>query len=263
MMATVRARRAAALLVGALVVAAGVSGCGGNSHSGTNVAVLNVTPQQVASVTFTAAGRSASFGRQGNAFTAQAGATPEFASELGLASDRLFPLDAYRALPGANASDPMYALDPSTAQPGRRAATCGPECSMTVTTRSGTSWRLTVGGRSFNDAGFYAAVAGRPTVYLLIAQSVSDIITFATSKPYEFPPTARVQKVDKAIDALSGDKPDTPDATAAPDPFLRQALAAKADRRAAAAGKPADNLVRAATSTEGQAGAPPPRSSGE
>lgn len=253
--------RAAAAL-GAVLALAALSGCGGDSDGDSGIAVIDLNPDQIASVTFTAAGRSATFTGRDGGFNPGQGGNQEFATQLSTVSDRVFPLNSYRILADANQAEPTYGLVAATATAGTRAKECGAGCSMTVTSTSGQTKRVSVGGRSFNGAGFYGTLDGDPKVYLLIAQSVSDIITFATESKFEFPPTAGVANVDKMLGALGtgGAKGSTDgDPKANYHPFLRQVLAAEQDRAAAKAGKPGGNLTRAATSTQDQAGAKPGR----
>ncbi len=249
--------RTCAAAVGAVLVLAGSAGCGGDSGDAENIAVIDLSPDQVASVTFTAAGRTATFQGRDGGFDPAQGASREFATQLTTVADRVFPLNSYRILTEADAAEPTYGLVSATA--GTRAKECGAGCSVEVVSDSGRTWRLAVGGRSFNGAGFYASVAGDPRIYLLIAQSVGDIITFATGAKFEFPLSAEVANVDKVLGAIGTDAEKAENSAANYHPFLRQVLAAEADQAAAKAGKPGGNLTRTATSTQDQAGAKPGR----
>jgi hypothetical protein len=233
-----------------------LAGCAGDGARGDQFAAVDLAPGDIKSVTFVAAGKTARFlGTGDGSFDADSGATAESATLLSAgAADRMFPLNAYRILSGVDGTNPDYGLVSATAKPGSRPIACGEGCSLEVVSSSGAAWRLVVGGPSFNGAGFYATVDGDSRVFLLIAQTVGDIISFATGVPFEFPPTARTARADQVIKTIGTDSEDTSN-SANDHPFLRQALAARADEQASKKGKVGDNLVKAATSTEGQAGA--------
>lgn len=250
-----RARSLAAATGLALAVLA-LSGCGSDARTG-SIAAIDVQPGQVASVTFTADGRTATFTGRDGGFEPAAGADREFATELSTVSGRLFPLNSYRILSDVDVAEPAYGLLAATAGAGLRPDECGSGCSMQVRSLGGRTWRVSVGGRSFNSAGYYATVEGDPKVYLLIAQSVSDMITFATGRRFEFPPTQQLQELEVKTAQLDELAQGQVRAEADQDAFLRQVLAAEQDRKAAAQGKPGGALVKASTSTQDQLGSTP------
>ena len=97
---------------------------------------------------------------------------------------------------------------------------------MHVVDTDGKEWHLSVGKPSFNQAGYYAKVDGDPRVYLIISKTVSDIISIANGKLFEFDPIDKIKFVDTYFNraAKEGTKGnETPDY----DPWLKQVLAAR------------------------------------
>lgn len=259
-MSRVRGNSRTAALAAVAVVA--LAGCGDDSDEAVreDIAAIDLTPDQVASVSFTAAGKTTRFEGRDGTFLAAPGASSESATILSAESDRIFPLNSYRILDESlpdpvDPSAPVYGLVAATATQGSRAAECGAGCSMEVVSTSGDRWRLDVGGRTFNGAGFYAAVDGDPRVYLLISQSVADIITLATGRSFTFPASAQIRELDSKLETLGAQaEGKVTDPTRDYDPYLRQVLAAAQDAAAARDGKSGNALVQAATSTRDQVG---------
>lgn len=237
----------------AVLAALGLAGCGDDSGAeNESIAAIDLTLDQISSVTFTADGRSARFDERDGAFVPGPGATTEFATVLGL-SDSVFPVNAYRILTEVDAGQPAYGLVAATAPAGARPAVCGSGCSMEVVGDDGETHVLRVGGRTFNGAGYYASVEGDPRVFLLISQTVADIVTYARGAPFTFPLSAQVASVDERL-FEAGERASGRGAPAY-HPYLRQVLAAEQAAEAAEAGRPSNALVEAATSVEGQLGA--------
>ena len=97
---------------------------------------------------------------------------------------------------------------------------------MHVVDTDGKEWHLSVGKPSFNQAGYYAKVDGDPRVYLIISKTVSDIISIANGRLFEFDPIDKIKFVDTYFNraAKEGTKGnETPDY----DPWLKQVLAAR------------------------------------
>ncbi|MGQ0624355.1 MAG: hypothetical protein ACT4PP_06825 [Sporichthyaceae bacterium] len=241
---------AVALGLGAL------AGCGSDQQPGENITAIDVRPGEVASVTFTAAGTSAQLRGVDGIWAPGPGASAEAATLMSTFEERIFPLNAYRILPAADLTDTTYGLVSNASTAAIRARECGAGCAMEVLATDGRRWELSVGGRSFNQAGFYAAIAGDPRLYLLLNSSVADIISLATGLAFAFPQTDRLAASEAVLAQLNTEK----DPRLAPEnnrhPYLRQVLAAEADERAARQGEPGGALRREATSTVGQIGAP-------
>ena len=244
--------RALSALVGLAVVAGGLSACNDDKSTGLDIAAINVPPEKIASVTFTAAGRSATFTTKDGTFIPGAGATAESATLLNAADDS-FPVLAYRIIDNADVATPAFGLVAA-----RGAATgpaqCGAGCSMSVTATDGVTHKLTVGAQTFNFAGYYGRVEGDPRVFLLIAATVAQIISMATGKPFSFPKTQQELQLEEKTNQIADDASGKGSPEANYDPYLRQVLAAEQDRKAAKEGKPGGALLRAATSTQDQPG---------
>jgi hypothetical protein len=244
--------RALAVLVGLVLVAGGLSACGEDGSSGLNVAAIDVPADKVATVTFTAGTKTATFEVRDGLFYPAAGATAESATLLN-ASDTTFPVLAYRIMDDADLATPDYGLVSIAPAVGRPAG-CGAGCGMTVQASDGSVHKLRVGARTFNSAGFYATVEGDPRVFLLISATVAQIISLATGRPFAFPKTAQELELEATQARLAEEAAGRGAPEANYDPYLRQVLAAEQDRKAAQGGKPGGALVRAATSTQDQPG---------
>lgn len=244
--------KALAVLVGLVLVAGGLSACGDDDSSRVDVAVIDVPAEKVATVSFTAAGKTATFEVRDGLFYPAAGATAESATLLN-ASDTTFPVLAYRIMDDAELATPDYGLV-SAAPAASRSPECGAGCAMTVTATDGSVHKLRVGARTFNSAGFYATVEGDPRVFLLISATVAQIISLATGRPFAFPKTAQELQLEATQARLAEEAAGRGAPEANYDPYLRQVLAAEQDRKAAQDGKPGGALVRAATSTQDQPG---------
>lgn len=248
--------KARAVLVGLVLVAGGLSACGEDGASRVNVAAIEVPAERVATVTFTAGSKTATFEGRDGLFHPAAGATAESATLLN-ASDTTFPVLAYRIMDAADVATPDYGLvstAPATVPATARPAECGAGCAMTVTATDGSIHKLRVGARTFNSAGFYATVEGDPRVFLLISATVAQIISLATGRPFAFPKTAQELKLEATQARLAEEAQGRGAPEANYDPYLRQVLAAEQDRKAAQEGRPGGALVRAATSTQDQPG---------
>ncbi len=242
-------------LVGLALLAGSLTACGDDSSGAVDIAAIPVPAERIASVTYTAAGKSATFTTRNGLFLPGDGATAESATLLN-ASTTAFPVNAYRTMTDVDAATPDFGLVSTAAS--RRVKECGAGCAMTVTATDGRTYRLSVGARTFNSAGFYAAVEGDPRVFLLINATVAQIISFATGRPFSFPPTKQELDLQARQDRLAEEAQGRGDPARNYDPFLRQVLAAEKDRKAAREGKPTGALVRAATSTQDQPGGAKP-----
>jgi hypothetical protein len=245
-------RRALGLLLGFATLTGGLSACGGDGKTGLDIAAIDVAADKVASVTFTAAGKSATFQGKDGTFLPGAGATAESAALLN-ASEVTFPVNAYRTMTEANPATPEFGLVAARGAAGPPKE-CGAGCSMSVTSTAGVTKKLIVGAQTFNFAGYYSRVEGDPRVFLLISATVAQIISMATGRPFEFPKTQQELDLDAKQAALSAEAQGKTSPEANYDPYLRQVLAAEQDRKAAKDGKPATALLRAATSTQDQPG---------
>lgn len=241
----VRAAVGVGLAVGTL------SACGGGSAP-VNIAAIPVAQEAVDSVTFSASGRTATLRVLDGTWTPAQGATVQAATMLTAGADRYFPLNSYRIMEDINQNDPLYGL---SGQPSP-VAECRPECSMSVTDTAGKTWKLVIGGRTFNG-GFYGKVEGDPRVFLITKETVAGIISEAIGKDFSFPASAAIRRVEQELqgnDPTTGQKKaDLPDY----DPFLRQVLAAE---EVAACEKKKERdchriLARAAASVQDQPGA--------
>lgn len=242
------------VLLGVTLLIGGLSACGEDGSSAVDIAAIDVPAERVATVTFTAGTKSATFEARDGLFYPAAGATAESATLLN-ASDATFPVNAYRIMPDADLATPDYGLvSAGGGGTARGPAECGSGCSMTVTATDGTVQTLRVGARTFNSAGFYATVEGDPRVFLLISATVAQIISLATGRPFAFPKTRQELELEATQARLAEEAQGRGAPEANYDPYLRQVLAAEQDRKAARQGKPADALVRAATSTQDQPG---------
>jgi hypothetical protein len=212
-----------------------------------NIAAVDVVPDKIVSVSFTAQGKTADVKMQDGVWTPSNGATVEAATLLSTIQDRVFPINAYRIMKGLNQSDPAYGLTGvNTSTPE-----CGPVCSVTVVDTKGKTWKLTVGAPTFNKAGFYAKVDGDPRTFLITQQTVADIITEAIGKDFAFPENEKYKKVDQTLNLQNQDQK-TPDL----DPYLLQVLAADQSEQSVKAGQgPGDYLMKTATSTKDLMGA--------
>jgi hypothetical protein len=236
-------KRILGCLGGALAVG-GLAGCGGGPKP-LDIAAINVTPAAVATVTFTAQGRTATITQDDGLWTPGMGATVQAATMLTTTADRFFPLNAYRILTNVNNADPAYGLTAPNA-----VKECGAVCSVAVSDTKGHTWKLTVGKPSFNGGGFYARVDGDPKLYLITSTAVADIISEATGQAFQFPESPKYKKVDAALNAVGQE--DEPDY----DPYLVQVLAAEAMHKPRQDGRtPEQVLLDAAASTKNQAGA--------
>lgn len=231
---------------------AGLSACGGDDSSGVTVAVIDVPAERISTVTFTAGAKSASFEGQDGLFLPGPGATAESATLLN-ASSSTFPVNAYRTLDEADPATPDFGLV-STAGAAPRIPECGTGCSIVLTATDGSTYRLSVGARTFNSAGFYATLEGDPRVYLLISATVAQMISLANGRPFAFPPTRQEQELVDTQERLAEEAAGRGAPEANYDPYLRQVLAAEQDRKAAQEGRPGGALLRAATSTQDQPG---------
>ncbi len=230
---------------------AGLSACGDDDSSGVDIAVIPVPAERVATVTFTAGTKSATFTGRDGVFAPGPGATAESATLIN-ASDTTFPVNAYRTLTDADPATADFGLVSATA--GTRPKECGSGCSIALTATDGTAYQLSVGGRTFNSAGFYASLDGDPRVFLLISATVAQIVSLATGRPFAFPKTQQELELEATQERLAEEAAGRGAPEANYDPMLRQILAAEQDRKAAQEGKPGGALVRAATSTQDQPG---------
>jgi hypothetical protein len=248
-------------LAGLALLAGGLSACGDDDAARPSTAAIDVPADQVATVTFTAAGKSATFTGKDGIFLPGPGATAESATLLNAATDS-FPVLAYRIIDGANLATPDFGLVAAkgAAGPPRQ---CGAGCVLTVTSTAGVTHKLTVGAQTFNFAGYYASVENDPRVFLLIRATVAQIISMATGRPFSFPKTQQELQLDQKTNEIAEETSGGGSAEANYDPYLRQVLAAEQDRKAAKEGKPGGALLRAATSTEDQPGGGQPAASPE
>jgi hypothetical protein len=249
-------RRALGAFAGLALVAGGLSGCGGDDSGKVDVVVIDVAESRIASVTFTAGAKSATFENRDGVFVPGPGGSAESATLLN-ASSETFPVLAYRIMSDADLAAPDYGLVAGTASAvaaASRPKECGAGCSLTITATDGTAHKLSVGARTFNSAGFYGTVEGDPRVFLLISGTVAQIISMATGRAFAFPPTKQEADLAATQARLAEEAAGRGSPEANYDPYLRQVLAAEQDRKAAKAGRPADALVRAATSTQDQPG---------
>jgi hypothetical protein len=245
-------RRALSVVAGLAVLTGGLSACNDDGPAALDIAAIKVPPEKIASVTFTAAGKSATFSGKDGIFLPGPGATPESATLLNAANDS-FPVLAYRIIDDADVATPAFGLVAAKGAAGPPAQ-CGGGCSMAVTSVDGTTHKLTVGAQTFNYAGYYGTVEGDPRVFLLISATVAQIISMATGKPFSFPKTQQELQLEQKTDQIAKDASGGGSAEANYDPYLRQVLAAEQDRKAAKEGKPGGALLRAATSTQDQPG---------
>lgn len=246
--------RALALLAGCTLLAGGLSACGGDEDPKVATVVIDVPEERIARVTFTAGATSATFETRDGVFVPGPGGSAESATLLN-ASNETFPLLAYRIMDDADLATPDFGLVPTSTGPATlRAKECGTGCSIALTATDGTTYKLTVGNRTFNSAGFYATVDADPRVFLLISGTVAQIISFATGRAFAFPPTRQEQELADKQAQLAEEAAGRGSPEANYDPYLRQVLAAQQDRKAAKEGRPGGALVRAATSTQDQPG---------
>jgi hypothetical protein len=243
------------LLAGLAVLASGLSACGNDGPKGLDIAAIKVPADKVASVTFTAAGKSATFQGKDGTFLPGAGATAESATLLN-ASDVTFPVNAYRIMTDVDLATPEFGLVAARGAAGPPAA-CGTGCSLSVTSTDGVTRKLTVGAQTFNFAGYYGRVEGDSRVFLLISATVAQIISMATGKPFEFPKTLQEIEFDRKQAQLADEAQGQTSPEANYDPYLRQVLAGEQDQKAKKEGRPATALLKAATSTQEQTGSQP------
>ncbi len=251
--------RAVALLAGLVVMAGGLTGCGDDDSTGIDAVVIDVPAERIASVTFIAGAKSATFEGRDGVFVPGPGGSAESATLLN-ASSVTFPVLAYRIMSNADLATPDFGLVSSTASAvtaASRPKECGTGCSIVIHATDGSVHKLSVGARTFNSAGFYATVEGDPRVFLLISGTVAQIISLATGRSFAFPPTEQEQELADTQARLAEEAAGRGSPEANYDPYLRQVLAAQQDRKAAKEGRPADALVRAATSTQDQPGGTP------
>lgn len=228
-----------------------LSACGGGAKT-EDIAVIDVAPAAVESVTFIASGNSATLRAVDGIWTPAAGATVQAATQLTASSDRFFPLNTYRTLEGLNQNDPAYGL---AGQNPAAPKECQPVCAISVTDTAGKTWKLTVGAPTFNG-GFYGKLEGDPRVFLLTKVTVAGIVSQAIGKDFAFPESAQIRKIDKTLQGLDEagrKKAEAPDY----DPYLRQVLAAEQAEAAKKAGGTGGEavLLKAAGSTQDQPGA--------
>lgn len=243
-----RAARVAAFVLGAPLLVGGLSACGGSSQHGVDVAAVDVTPEMVHEVTFTAQGRTATMKLDDGLWTPGAGATVQAATMLTTAADRLFPFLTYRIMTDVNQADPVYGFS----APNSSTPECGPVCAVKVNAK-GRTWNLTVGAATFNKAGFYAKVDGDPRTFLITQKEVADIISEATGLDFEFPESEKYRKIDAALNDVETSAKAT---TFEFDPFLVQVLASQQADESEKAGRGRGYYVlNSATSTKGQLGA--------
>lgn len=241
-----RAARAVAFVLGAPLLVAGLSACGGASQR-LEVAAVDVTPEMVHEVTFTAQGRTATMKLDDGLWTPGPGATVQAATMLTTTADRLFPFLTYRIMTDVNQADPAYGF----AAPNSSTPECGAVCAVKVSTK-GRTWNLTVGAATFNKAGFYAKVDGDPRTFLITQKEVSDIISEATGLDFEFPESEKYRKIDAALNDENSARATTFEF----DPYLVQVLASQEADESEKAGRGRGYYVlNAATSTKGQLGA--------
>jgi len=240
------------LLVGLAGLASGLSACGDDGPKGVDIAVIDVPAEKVASATFTAAGKSATFEGKDGTFLPGPGATAESATLLN-ASEVTFPVNAYRTMDGVDQATPDFGLVSASAKAGPPKE-CGTGCALSITSTDGVTKKLKVGAQTFNFAGFYATVEGDPRVFLLISATVAEIISMASGKPFSFPKTQQELQLETKQAQLADEAQGRGSPEANYDPYLRQVLAAEQDKKAAKEGKPATALRRAATSTQDQPG---------
>lgn len=202
--------------VAAVVLAGSVlTGCGDDTTAGEDIAAIDVRAEEIDRVVFTDGDVSTEIRRIDDDWLPGKGAVRavESIALLAAAEDRLFPTNAYRVIDGVDQDDPSYGLS-------REA-----ERTIEVWDADGRHWHLAVGKPSFNQAGYYAKVDGDPRVYLIISRTVSDIISIANGKLFEFDPIDKIKFVDEFFDraAQEGKSGDLPDY----DPWLKQVLAAR------------------------------------
>jgi hypothetical protein len=247
------------MLVGLAALTSGLTGCRDDGANGLDIAAINIPADKVASATFSAAGKSATFQGKDGVFLPGAGATAESATLLNAASES-FPVLSYRIMTDADPATPEFGLVSRSAKAGPPKE-CGPGCSLSVTSTDGVTKKLTVGAQTFNFAGYYGLVEGDPRVFLLISATVAQIISMATGKPFAFPKTEQELQLEATQEQLADDAQGKGSPEANYDPYLRQVLAAEQDRKAAKEGKPGGALLRAATSTQDQPGGSQPTAS--
>lgn len=243
-----RSRRAVVLL-GPVLAAPLLTGCG--DPGPLKIAAIDVTPEQVDSVTFTASGRSATLKVIDGLFTPVSGATVQAATMLGNDTERYFPLNSYRIMEGVNQADPTYGFN----RPNASVPECGAGCGISVTTTEGQTWKLTVGALTFNGGGFYAKVDGDPRTFLITKETVAGIVGEVQGNDFAFPAGEKFLRIDRELEGRDKDgrkKSEIPDY----DPYLRQVLAAeRADAAEKAGGSRGDLVLKAAASTQDQPGA--------
>ncbi|MGQ0845106.1 MAG: hypothetical protein ACT4QF_13340 [Sporichthyaceae bacterium] len=229
-----------------------LSACGGESEKPA-IAAIDVTPDQVDTVTFTAQGKNATLRAVDGLWTPVSGATVQAATMLTTASERYFPLNSYRIMEGLDQNNPDYGLN----QVNVSAKECHPVCAMTVTNTAGKTWKLTIGKETFNG-GFYAKVDGDPRVFLITKETVAGIISEALGKDFAFPASAKIRSIEFKLQGRTEDGRKTaelPDY----DPYLRQVLAAEAVAACKKENRPGVDCEQAlsstASSTQDQPGA--------
>lgn len=246
-----------ALFAGLVVAAGGLTACSDDESTSVDVAAIDVPPERVARVTYTAGTKSATFEGRDGLFVPGPGGTAESATLIN-ASDTTFPILAYRTMSDVDPATPDFGLvsasSGGTTGAAARAPECGAGCSIAITDAGGVTHKLTVGARTFNSAGFYATVEGDPRVFLLISATVAQIISLATGRPFAFPPTKQEAELAATQARLAEEAAGRGAPEANYDPYLRQVLAAEQDKKAAKEGRPADALMKAATSTQDQPG---------
>jgi hypothetical protein len=244
-------RRRLAAVAALVTLAGGLSACGGDKPSGQDIAAIDVPAAKIASVSYTANGKTATFLGKDGTFSAGPGATVESATLLNT-SETSFPVLAYRTMDGVDAATPDFGLvSTASAKPPKQ---CGTGCSMTVTATDGSVHHLLVGAQTFNFGGYYARVEGDPRVFLIISATVEEIISMATGRSFSFPETQQELQLDATTQRLTAEASGKGSPEANYDPFLRQVLGAEADAKAAKEGRPVGALMKAATSTQDQPG---------
>ncbi|HUR74088.1 MAG TPA: hypothetical protein VMZ00_07415 [Sporichthya sp.] len=246
--------RALVALAGLVAVAGGLSACGGDGPGKVDAVVIDVPADRIASVTYTAGTKSATFEGKDGVFAPGPGGTAESATLIN-ASDTTFPILAYRIMDDVDLATPDFGLVSTTASsPALRAKECGTGCSISLSATDGSTYKLSVGNRTFGSNGFYATVEGDPRVFLLVDDTVAQIISLATGRPFAFPPTVQEKKLAETQARLAEEAAGRGAPEANYDPYLRQVLAAEQDRKAAKEGRPGGALLQAATSTQDQPG---------
>jgi hypothetical protein len=216
-----RVARTVVTAVSVVLTSSLLTACGGQDEASENIAAINVRPDQVQRVIFTDGDVSTEIRRVDDDWLPgkNIARAVESIALLGTAEDRLFPTNAYRIMEDVDQNDPNYGLNRDA------------ERTIEVFDTDGKRWRLSVGRPSFNQAGYYAKVDGDPRVYLIISKTVSDIISIANGKLFEFDPIDKIKFVDTYFDraAREGTKGnETPDY----DPWLNQVLAARSGDKA-------------------------------